>query len=560
MIPAAAPRSAAFALLRFAIWIAPHDTHDWGHAMLNELNHVEGNWSALLWSLGGAGVLAKHAMLALILPGTHRRTVSTATELFAKEIPMRKATLTATAACVAASLLFFLAPVFRQAFRVSLAQWHDVLHVKSQISFAGPDTDPELDSLAKKAEQNHDAEALAFVAIRHPKQTERVRLADEAVHLDPNLTWVYAINGALELSSSGTERLSALKQWDPQNALPHLLAAQKIGVTFTHSKEFPWSKVEPNPAWEKEMDAAFQSPKLDTYLDRQKQLDQRVLSRYHLDDPFQAASDGNWYGFPSYGVWYCTLYAQSLLESGQALEAQGDRKAAFEKYSAVARFGQMMSIDGELTFFMSKPLKEAYSRLGSLSEAAGNNAVAAFYASLADHVDKTAEREHALLRSRFSGSEVSHWNAFMLRLSGLLMIFCAALLLLCFLGAIVRSRSLSLRSLRPGRLTFALGFGAAVGALLSSAVLFVTYRPYSQLLHRFLSKGDDTALPELSAFLRDAQLPIGSQFYLGPGSWYVASWNVVFYFWFGVTTLCVLALAIAIFRHYQTRPRIHAAA
>jgi hypothetical protein len=112
-------------------------------------------------------------------------------------------------------------------------------------------------------------------------------------------------------------------------------------------------------------------------------LDQRVLSRYHLSDPFQAASDGNWYGFPSYGVWYCSLYAQSLLESGHTLESQGDRKGAFEKYSAVARFGQMMSIDDELTFFMSKHDKEAYSRLGALSETEGNTAAAAFYASLA---------------------------------------------------------------------------------------------------------------------------------------------------------------------------------
>jgi hypothetical protein len=143
----------------------------------------------------------------------------------------------------------------------------------------------------------------------------------------------------------------------------------------------------------------------------------------------------------------------------------------------------------------------------------------------------------------------------MLRLSGLLMLSCAVLLLLCVLGVAVRSRSLSLSSLHPSRLTLALGFVAAVGSLLSSAVLFVTYWPYSELLQRFLSKGDDAGLPELSAFLRDTQLPLGSQFHLGPGSWYVGSWNAVFYFWFAVSILCALALAIAIFRHYQTRPR-----
>jgi len=177
MMPADLPRTLAILLLRFGIWIAPHDTLDLGHGMLSELNHVEGNWSALIWAFGGAGVLAKHAMLALILPGSHRRTASSASELFAKEIPMRKPALAVIASCVVASLLFFLAPVFRQAFRVSLAQWHEALHVDRWCADA--ETGPELDALAKKAEQNRDAEGLAFVANRHAKQTQRARLADQ---------------------------------------------------------------------------------------------------------------------------------------------------------------------------------------------------------------------------------------------------------------------------------------------------------------------------------------------------------------------------------------------
>ncbi len=551
-------RSVAIALLRFAIWIAPHDTHDWGRGMLSELNHVEGNWSALIWSLGGAGVLAKHAIVAIIFPGRHRRTVSTASELFEKEIPLRKTTLAVIASCVVALLLFFVAPVFRQAFQVSLAQWHDIFHVRHSFGYPGPD--PEWEALAKRAEQNHDAEALAFVAARHANEIERARLADEAVHLDPNLTWIYATAGTWNSPSSGTDRVSALKQWDPQNALPHLFAAQKIGVTVTRNKEFPLGKVDENPAWEKAMSTAFQSPKLDTYLDRQKQLDRRVLSRYRLDDPFQATSGEDWYGFPSYGVWYCHLYAKSLLESGQMLESQGDRRAAFEKYWFVARFGQMMGDGTGFTFFVRKDMREAYGRLGALSQVEGNNTAAAFYSSLADQVAKTAEKERTSLRARFQGSDVSHWNAFLVRLSGLLMLFCALLLLLCALGVVVRNRSLRLSSLHPSGLTLALGFGAAIGLLLSSAVLFVSYRPYFELLQRFLSKGDDAQLFELSAFLRDTQLPLGSQFNLGPDSWYVASWNVVFYFWFAVTVLCAFALLIAVFRHFQTRPRASATA
>jgi hypothetical protein len=67
-MPVAHPRRVAGLLLRFAIWIAPHDTLDWGHGMLSELNHVHGDWAALIWAMGGAGILAKHTLLSLILP------------------------------------------------------------------------------------------------------------------------------------------------------------------------------------------------------------------------------------------------------------------------------------------------------------------------------------------------------------------------------------------------------------------------------------------------------------------------------------------------------------
>jgi hypothetical protein len=561
MIPTAAPRSVAITLLRFAIWIAPHDTHDWGHAMLNELNHVEGNWSALLWSLGGAGVLARHAILAVILPGSHRRTVSSASELFAKEIPMRKATLTATAACVVASLLFFLAPVFRQAFQVSLAQWHEVLHFDQRWRGHGPD--PELEALARKAEQNHDAEALAFVAVRHSDPSESVRLAEEAVRLDPNLTWVYGVIAAQYSSFPQFDRwVSDLEKYDPQNALPYFIVAEKIDIDEVVHKTNPPVLVKgimsgrenhESPAWQSAMAAAFQSPRLGTYVDRVKALDRKVLLRYHVDDPFQALTDEYswWYGLPSYSAWDSSRYAQSILEAGETLEARGDREGALEKYSAVARFGQMMGSAG--AFWVQRVNQQAYKRLASLSEKGTNKEQAQLYTALADQADQTEKAEMITMRSRFSGGDVSQWNAFLVRLSGLAILICAALLFLCALGVVIRNRSLKLASLHPSRLTLALGFGAAVGSLLSSAVLFVSYWPYSELLQHFLGKGDDSGMFELSAFLRDAQHPLGSRFSLG--TWVVSSSMTVFYFWFAITILCALALLIAVFRHFQTRPR-----
>ena len=554
MIPADFPRSLAILLLRFAIWIAPHDTLDWGRGMLSELNHVEGNWSALVWSIGGAGVLAKHAILAAVLPGSHRRTVSSASELFAKELPMRKATLTAIGACIAASLLFFLAPVFRQAFQVSLAQWHDILHVDLRWSSQGPDS--ELQALAKKAEQNHDAEALAFVAVRHSDPSKSVRLAEEAVRLDPDLTWIYGVIAAQYSSFPEIDRwISDLKKYDPQNALSYFIVAEKIDIDeVVHETKRPalvkaimsGRENHESPAWQSAMAAAFHSPKLDTYPDRVKALDRKVLLRYHVEDPFQALTDGYswWYGLPSYSAWDSSRYAQSILEVGEALEARGDREGALEKYSAVARFGQMMGSAG--AFWVQRVDQEAYKRIASLSEKGTNKEQAQLYTALADQADLTEKAEMSAMRSRFSGGEVSQWNALLVRLSGVALLFSAALLLTCLVGVIVRGKSLRLAALRPSGLTLALGLCGAIGALLSSAMLYAGYRPYSEILKRFIAKGDEAGLPELSTFLGATQVPLGAHGYLGV-------YNAVFYFWLAVALVCAVALFLAVLRHFLHR-------
>ena len=358
MMPVAYPRRIAALLLRFAIWIAPHDTLDWGRGMLSELNHVQGNWGALIWAVGGAGVLAKHTLLSVILPGSHGRTVSSASELFAKEGPMRKTTLATIATCTLVSLLFFLAPVFRQAFSVSLMQWHAIFGTEDHRRLS-----PELEAVARKAEQTQDAEALAFVAVRHGNPSESTRLAEEAVHLDPNLIWVYAVVAVKFSSFPEIDRwVPALESFDPQNALPHLIAAEKIDIDLVDRRQVPHRVEEKPAAWKDAMAAAFQSSKLDNYFGRLKELDRRVLIRYQVDDPFQASTYDEWYGLPSYALGDSFCYAKSLLESGQTLEAWGDRKGAFEKYWAVARFGQMMGPAGR--FSVRRNLIEVYKRLG----------------------------------------------------------------------------------------------------------------------------------------------------------------------------------------------------
>jgi hypothetical protein len=448
-------------------------------------------------------------------------------------------------------------PVFRQAFQVSLAQWHEVFHI--DLDFDRMDSAAAIAALAKKAEQNHDAEALAFAAERTPNQNEALRLADEAVRLDPSLTWVYATTGAWYAPNFGMERVALLQKSDPQNALPYLIKAQKIGVTVTYSKEFPLGKITENPGWTQAMEAAFLAPRLDEYRDRRMQLDHRVLARYQVHDPFQIPGDDD--DFPAYGVWYASRYAESTVEAGQTLESRGDRKAASERYLAVAHFCDLAGPYRML--FFRRGCKPAFERLANISEMQGNKAEAAFYSALGDEFTKTAERDLARRRNSFGGNEVSRWNAFLVRLSGLALLFCAALLVVCALGVVVRSQSLKWSALQASQLTLGLASIAAVGALLASAVLFASYRPYSELMQQYLSRGDTTGLAEVSSFLSDVQLPLGSRLagsQLRMSESYVGSTSAVFYFWLGVALLCGVALLAAVLRHVQTRQRTTAAA
>ncbi len=94
-------------------------------------------------------------------------------------------------------------------------------------------------------------------------------------------------------------------------------------------------------------------------------------------------------------------------------------------------------------------------------------------------------------------------------------------------------------------MTLAIGF-AAIGALLSSAVLYAVYRPYSEILQRFITKGDEASLSDLSNFLFATQVPLGAHGFLGV-------YDAVFQFWGIVTLLCVLALLFAVLRHFLTR-------
>jgi hypothetical protein len=56
-------RGIAQRVLRFVVRLAPPRTRSWGDAMIGEMDHIDNDWDALLWALGGTLALCRCSLL-----------------------------------------------------------------------------------------------------------------------------------------------------------------------------------------------------------------------------------------------------------------------------------------------------------------------------------------------------------------------------------------------------------------------------------------------------------------------------------------------------------------
>ena len=551
-------------VLRIGIRLAPAEAREWGNAMLGELQHIEGNWAAVAWALGGAGVLAKQSLIALLLPSRGGQAAPVGNPL-SGEGKMHKASLMMGGACLAAVLMFFLAPVFRQGFRVSLAQCQSVIHV-GQNQWG---RQPELESFAHRVEKNHDAEGMAFVAVRLHDGAESVRLANEAVRLDPKLVWVLGIVGGRFSTAPGVDGWARrLEQWDPGNALPYLILAQREDIKeVTGGVGGLFHLLKPSAAWTEAMAGAFRSNRVDDYTERLEKLDRTVVQRYPFSDPYFLVESGDRSRLPSYAVGNSFHYAKLAIASGDALEARGDTKGAIEKYLAVIHFLHAFNLRATYPFFFDRLMPNLYTRLAAVYRKMGNAPQSAYFAGLAATASHEMEQHAAQWRSEMEtqGSifGITPWNAMVVEASDVAMLASFFLLLIPLVVVLARSRTLRPSKLRIGPVPTALGFLGSVGLLVSSVTLYVTYRPYAAIYGRFLQTGDTSQLATLREFLGFTRTPIGTQLYRftptphGPAFFgpYISPHEFTFYFWLAVTVLG--ATTLAAIAGWHLRKRVH---
>ncbi|HKQ86806.1 MAG TPA: hypothetical protein VJS43_08555, partial [Candidatus Acidoferrales bacterium] len=491
-------RQVATALLRGALKIAPPHTAEWGQAMLAELHHIEGDWSALGWSIGSAGVLAKHAFLALVVPSNAQSEGN----FFRKEKAMRKSTAIAAAACIAASLLFFAAPTFREAFQLSIIQWHGLMRAAFTTGYVRFDGGPDYGKLAQQAEANRDAEGLAFAALHRRSESDGAKWADEAVSIDPKLTWIYAVvaNG-LRPQSEIDDWISKLERFDPQNAVPHLIQAEAAETKDTFRERFVFRGYLTDPAWLNAMAVAFASPKLDTYGDRVKDLDRKVALRYGIYDAHEAQSEYFLIAGATPGLGNPSDYIKLLVNSGDALAARGDFAGAEKQYRLAAHFGEMVEGSRSVSptpyrnsALAAILLQGPYRQLEALYEKEGNDNQAKHFAGLAANAERLRHDDVASMQRYFDPTRAENRNAKVLGLAGIVMFLCFALIPLLAIVTIARSRSIQLSKLRSGLFTRVLARCSVIGLLVSTAALYLSYRPYADMFRTYLRGGDPASL------------------------------------------------------------------
>jgi len=538
-------RQAATVLLESAIRIAPPEAREWGEAMRGEMNHVEGSWAATSWALGGARVMAKQALVSLLIPG-RQPGVEPGDELFAKHVSLHEVALAVGAGCVLAGLLFFASPPFRQAYQVALRPW--------VFLFEGEHIQPRFEALARRAEARHDPEGLAFCAVRLQNPYESARLAEEAVRLDPNLLWVYAVVALRhpQVSEVG-QWVEKLERYDPQNALLPLITADSIESAHLRSGRWWRPTKEQEQAFESAMAAAFESPRFDDYLDRVAELNRKVVPRYGFYDPYEVQSRDE-LDLPHWAFENSEGFAKSLLQSGADLEARGNPKGAQDKYWAVARYGQVIDSQGRTAFehWAGTALQAmSYKQLHTSFEKGGQQSEAALFGYLAAKFD-AVRGEHAGFPSHSAfGPSIASRNAAVVAISGLMSLVFSVLVVVAVSILIVGTRRNARRVAQRARpVATLIVLSSAAGLLFSSVTLYLTYRPYWYIFQTAVLNGGRSQARDLRDFLMATQmLPGVPPRVLLNALLYSGSPSFLFYVWTGVTLLGVIGLAVILLRH-----------
>lgn len=427
------------------------------------------------------------------------------------------------------SLAFFLVRDFRFALEAPLANYWYTTRFSLASLLEGPPkpshlerlytlkryaSSEKLQALAEEAARRGDSNFVAFAALNLPPKKNVLELADKAVEGDANLTWIY-LPLVLRLSSPapGEEaaevqrdalqrRIQRLETFDPENAAPHLLNAQLIRVSRgkawpsgpTASSEF-LNALARESEWGKEMEAAFASPRYDTYNVREFELTRRILRERGWDHPVVMVTvRGLAYEIALLDVRNYTNLL--VLKFGTEAEASGRLKEALGYYWQAAQFGNRMRLQSSnlIQQLMAQACQLiAYRRLAPALRKAGEEE----QARMLEILDNQILRDMRRLRAPLARTSNYEWSVLLVNL-------CAGLVAVFFLNtmAVVLyvNAKLWIRKEKKGRLYETLTTAEnylPILLFLSCGALYLSFAPFGRNYAYYLTTEERVeVLPE----------------------------------------------------------------
>ena len=348
--------------------------------------------------------------------------------------------------------------------------------------------------LAERARQSRDAQSLAFAAL-HAGRDQDVALAEQAVALDPSLTWVYygvayrhrSDHGWKDPAFAATLKtwLAKLQAWDPQNAVPYLLQAE---VIHEQTEKFPnyWAPFTPEKGeatskqveWVAAMEKAYSAPHFDSYNTRRFDVDRKVFQASGWARPDRLVLSGASYPIPA--LMNVRSYANYKVKYLAAnAEKKKDHAEVLRQYYQVALFGQRMQVEGSMLIeqlmgasidhLASEPLEAALRKDGQTAQA--DLVAFSFRRFRRDHPEAAHRDPLAISSNQIWAILLAHTAAFAV-------VFLGAATLLC---ALYLNAKRWIRVEKRGRI-FQFVTGAvnylAVLFFVSCLVLFLVCLPY----------------------------------------------------------------------------------
>ncbi len=386
--------------------------------------------------------------------------------------------------------------------------------------------------LGREAISRKDCEFLAFAAMHAPR-TRRQEIREFGDHLAacPDQTWVLSeLAARLEGDQSAPQPMLAwiknVEAWDAENAAPIVAHADflkrgrpKIENEPASNRSAFLAAVTQEMEWFRLMEAAFGKSRMDPYLNRRFDLERRVLQRRGWDNPPTTTLL-----LTGSGPTHLTLvvYARLAVDKVAADAADAGRKdEALRNYRSIARFGAILLTEDEdvlervvglaVQAIVNQRLAPALREAGHAAEAATLEA------------NETSIRRELNHRGDSPALRTTNraWARFLLIVSGTLVWFLVLLNAICLVYLIARGQPREDAKTRLLRIVAAAEGYFAPALLASCLVLYLTYLPYAENFHYYMSTKEPVfrlydllknSLPqldlELSRFRSQTELPI----------------------------------------------------